>query len=268
MPGSTPKHAIPYSLGGDNANTIDDTSQAMAVLLDAKLTPYDAGSRAFRPVSTLGTPGVAGREYRSTDDGGIDRDYGTGWVTVRPALLAALPVMPDGDQIVDFQTAAMAAKGLVWTFRYRAAGGTYKWEFTGGAAWREDGWKDTAHTVPYVANSTSAPVDLSPARQVGLPLSGEYEVWWSGRLYPTTGTITQEGFLIPMGTEAYAASDSVLVGWSSTGVAPGWFPYPQSNTKVCTVAAGGAIRLRGGAPNSPSWAATRVAMSIRPIRVG
>lgn len=95
MPANTPKHAIPYILGSDIGNTIDDTSKAQAERVDALLTPFDQGDLSARPVSTAASPGKAGRIFRATDGANAGRtfiDHGTGWTEVG-ALLGALLVL-------------------------------------------------------------------------------------------------------------------------------------------------------------------------------
>lgn len=52
---------------------------------------YDQGPLSNRPPSTPGSPGIAGRLYRATDDlsggaqGTLYRDTGTGWVVATEA---------------------------------------------------------------------------------------------------------------------------------------------------------------------------------------
>ncbi len=82
MSDTTTKWAIPYIEGGDIGNTIDETDQAKAELLDTLLTPYSAGLLASRPVSTPGSPGKAGRRYVATDTGQEFVDTGTAWKEV------------------------------------------------------------------------------------------------------------------------------------------------------------------------------------------
>lgn len=47
-----------------------------------KAVRHEAGTLALRPISSVGTPGVAGRLYYSTDEGQLYYDYGTGWLSV------------------------------------------------------------------------------------------------------------------------------------------------------------------------------------------
>lgn len=82
---TTVRYALRKMTGATDANTIDDGFAALADDVDAKLTPYDTGTLASRPTSTLGSPGKAGRTYRSTDKAGVvDLDHGTGWVPLAP----------------------------------------------------------------------------------------------------------------------------------------------------------------------------------------
>lgn len=47
-----------------------------------KAVRHEIGTFALRPISSVGTPGIAGRLYYSTDEGQLYYDYGTGWISV------------------------------------------------------------------------------------------------------------------------------------------------------------------------------------------
>lgn len=79
---TTTKWALRKLAGTNVVSDIDAGFDALGEDLDSKLTPYTQGLFADRPVSTSGTPGKAGRFYRSTDTGAIDLDTGTRWCTV------------------------------------------------------------------------------------------------------------------------------------------------------------------------------------------
>lgn len=115
------------ALEGDNP--VSDIDAGFAALRDdisAKLTPYDSGLLAARPVSTGGTPGKAGRIYRATDDltggpnGTLHVDYGTGWLPllgVDATLTAIAAVTTAANKLIyatgsdTFATADLTAAG-------------------------------------------------------------------------------------------------------------------------------------------------------------
>lgn len=47
-----------------------------------KAVRHDIGLASARPISSVGTPGITGRIYYSTDDGQVSYDYGTGWISL------------------------------------------------------------------------------------------------------------------------------------------------------------------------------------------
>lgn len=97
----TAKWSIPFLEGTDIGDQIDDIDQAKAELLDDLLTPFQSDSLASRPVSTPGTPGIAGRTYRATDGANVGRvfkDYGTGWDEIPTGTLEARRVVGAGGQ--------------------------------------------------------------------------------------------------------------------------------------------------------------------------
>lgn len=51
-----------------------------------------SGLFASRPVSTGGSPGLAGRVYYSTDIPQLDLDFGTGWITLYPQVGTSVPI--------------------------------------------------------------------------------------------------------------------------------------------------------------------------------
>lgn len=209
MAGSTPKWALPYSQGSDLINTIDNTDQARATLLDGLLSPFDQGVRSSRPVSTAGTPGKVGRTYRSTDDGGIDRDYGTGWTTERPGLFSALPGTPDDGMLISFQTAAMKLAGVgPWRLRYDStAVGVYRWAAEAAAPL-------IAEQAPSVSltDTTGTLTDFSDAAPfLALPLAGDYAVTHGAGLYHSAAGASLYLTLAAAGL-AVAVGDGLLFG--------------------------------------------------------
>lgn len=81
--GETSRLKLPYPELPDIADVPQDMKE-LATALDI-MTPYGQGPQANRPVSTPGTPGLAGRLYLNTDtqpNPRLDIDLGTGWQTV------------------------------------------------------------------------------------------------------------------------------------------------------------------------------------------
>lgn len=75
-------YSLPYPEGTDFIEDGPAKIQELAEAVDPLLTPFTQGALASRPVSSPGTPGIAGRNYRATDGanaGRVFRDYGTGW---------------------------------------------------------------------------------------------------------------------------------------------------------------------------------------------
>ena len=93
-------------------------------------------------------------------------------------LVSTLPVSPTDGQTVYLQTTAMAAAGIVWTFRYRAAAGTYKWEFVGGPPWVAE------IATGQAGGSQNAFIDLATVGpSITVPLAGEYTTIGTCRVF-------------------------------------------------------------------------------------
>jgi len=96
-------------------------------------------------------------------------------------LATTLPANPRDGQLVAIQTAAMAAKGIVWEFTFNAAAeGPDKWEFVGGSPFVVEVDSDEMllpTTTTYAALSTAGP-------SIVFPLSGDYQVEAGFRGYP------------------------------------------------------------------------------------
>jgi hypothetical protein len=81
MAGTTTRGGFPFPEGGD-AFAVAADIEALAEALDLDVALIDQGVHASRPTSSVGTPGISGRFYYSTDRGILAMDYGTGWVEV------------------------------------------------------------------------------------------------------------------------------------------------------------------------------------------
>lgn len=126
MPSQTTDHNIPFAIGTDAANTIDDTMQDLAERVDQLIVAHDDGSLAARPTSTPESPGIERRVYRVNSGaavGMVNYDTGTGWVTLRdpdPGLLASRPAantVPAGTHYHATDTSEYAVSdGTAWQF--------------------------------------------------------------------------------------------------------------------------------------------------------
>lgn len=95
MPGTTTR-GFPYSSGSDDANTLDETTQALA---ERCREEYREGTFSSRPSAGAAT---AGRVYYATDTGDYWIDTGTGWrfagsaVVHRPSASQISTTVPAG----------------------------------------------------------------------------------------------------------------------------------------------------------------------------
>jgi hypothetical protein len=237
---TTTKYALRWLTGTNLISDIDAGFQALAEDVDSKFAGFSAGVRSSRPPSTSGSPGIAGRRYRSTDTGQVDEDTGTGWRTVVPALVTALPGSPDDGQEVDF--VADATDGVIWRFRYRAASSSaYKWEFVGGPPLTAEvaAFESTAVLNSYVDLATIGP-------SITVQLAGEYLISLGAHIQPDTGDADMAPAL---GAIAATDANSVSVlGSGATVSHQAWRTLP-----VKSIATGSLIQAKyknkGGTPH-------------------
>lgn len=155
-------------------------------LTATNVTVYAAqsgGSTVSNPVTTDSN----GRYFCWVDRGPIQLDYAGAGITAFSEwagdladptdIVTALPGSPSDGQTILFQSAAMATNGQVWQLRYRAGGGTYKWEFVGGTPLT---YNDTTVQTGLAASSGVA-TSLSPACTITLPLTGDYLLNYGAR---------------------------------------------------------------------------------------
>src|SRR5215471_9096020 len=85
MPNSA-RLGMPYPTLSSPADVPADIL-ALVNSLDSRAVIFSQGTLSARPVSTTGTPGIAGRLYLQTDVTPVHLhvDTGTGWVDVGPA---------------------------------------------------------------------------------------------------------------------------------------------------------------------------------------
>ena len=109
-------------------------------------------------------------------------------LTFGAPLVGALPGSPADGQECCLQNAAMAALGVVWRLRYRAGGGSYKWEFVGGSALYHR--IATDEVITEGANFVDAP---TAGPQLTLPVAGDYNYQFSANVYVTSQTASTTG---------------------------------------------------------------------------
>lgn len=85
----------------------------------------------------------------------------------RPAVVTTLPASPaDGDEVY-YQTSAMATANIMWHLRYRAAAGTYKWEYIGGSPF-------ITGVAGDITTTSSSRVAMTAGPTIALPKAGKY----------------------------------------------------------------------------------------------
>lgn len=107
---TTAKHALRRLTGANVISDIDAGFSALADDVDALLTPYSSGLLSARPVSTVGTPGKAGRRYFATDTSLEYIDLGTSWTVAVDGLWKPLDKIRAG--WIPVSTLSYAAYGL------------------------------------------------------------------------------------------------------------------------------------------------------------
>jgi len=181
---------------GDQIEDYPAVAQAMVARHEAVSMIFGAGARGSRPVSTPGTPGKVGREYLSTGDGGIDRDTGTAWVTVKDGLFAVLPTASgtgaglDAGMEILFQTAAMVTAGVPpYLLRYDSSlSGSSKWAVISAAP-----LIGRAVLQESTGGSTTNYSNLATILSVTCPVTG---VWLVAHEAFMSGTGTDQSFSV------------------------------------------------------------------------
>lgn len=185
-------------------------------------------------------------------------------LVIGPPLVAALPGSPvDGQEIV-YQNTAMAADGVAWPLRYRAAAaGSFKWEFVGGADWIKTVDPTQAHPGPGSAWGDLATV----GPEITLPLAGDYLVRFGAEISPV-----QDGSTAAMGIGygAFTGAFSAALAWVLFQLATG--ANGSSNDaarakRINGAAAAAVLRARYWTSSGSHTFGGRH-LSVQPIRVG
>lgn len=191
-------------------------------------------------------------------------DFATNWQTPASGggftLVSALPGAPVDGQCIYYQNAAMAALGIIWPFRYRAAAaGSYKWEAVGATAWSAQLNGEVTAPVqnPYAdfAGGTVGP-------SITVPLAGDYLISFACYVAPPVGSY---GYASPrIGAVAALDADSLLV---QAGDATGAAVSAATEVLKTAVPAAAVIKLQGRSAGTVAAFDSR-RLTVQPIRVG
>ena len=140
------------------------------------------GSSVTNPL----TSDSLGRAFAWTERVPLKIDYSGAGITpyteyrgdgAQPTFESTLPGSPYDGQEIYYQNAAMATAGIVWHFRYRAGGGTYKWEAVNSptAIYAEVTTNQFIGSSSYTDLATAGP-------SITLPLAGDYDVTVGGSI--------------------------------------------------------------------------------------
>ena len=172
-------------------------------------------------------------------------------------LVSALPAGPADGQEVYFQSTPMAAVGVVWHLRYRAAAtGPYPWELVGGTPliFESSSTSETTTSTAYTDLATPGP-------QLTAPLAGDYLIEFGAGLASSTGVTARVS--VDFGPAAPANADNLLLLTNSAGAAA------QQSRKLApkSLPAGQVVKM---VYNTDSGTATfqKRWLSIFPRRVG
>jgi hypothetical protein len=170
-----------------------------------------------------------------------------------PQLVTSLPGSPYDGQEVYLQTAAMAAVGVAWHLRYRAAAvGSYKWEFLGGAPMATS--RDTTFTTGSTTYTAVGSLDIA------IPRSGEYEVRMEAHIELPSASSAFGFFAAAISSGSAVDTLAAHLAVASTGAT-------QANvtrTQRSALAGGGtlgAYARQGGPAGSASFSLMRLALT-------
>lgn len=236
-------------------NRITDTNVSL-------FSAETGGSSVTNPL----TSDSLGRAFAWTERVPLKIDYSGAGITAyteyrgdgaQPTFESTLPASPYDGQEIYFQDANMATAGVVWHFRYRSGGGTYKWEYIGGPSLTSEVTTgETRATASYGALTTPGPV-------VTLPLAGIYDVYVAA--ISTTASGSQVGAYMSYDIGGTAAVDADAT--SAQIIAPGWGTIAtQIRRKTFASAVALTAKYNAKSGVSVSWG-NRV-ISVTPVRVG
>jgi hypothetical protein len=167
--------------------------------------------------------------------------------------------------VVLYQDATLAAQGIVWQLRYRAASASaYKWEFIGGSPFI----KKFPGSVTQAGGAFVVRPDLAGATILAAPLAGEYDTWAkAGSVSSDFGT--QWLALLVCGGNAAPGSDAdaASVGANNHSVPSTSYGAAYAGPNRITVAAAEVIRMYYRNVNGTATYVDRMG-AVLPVRVG
>jgi hypothetical protein len=181
-------------------------------------------------------------------------------------VVTALPIGPADGTEVYYQTAAMAAVGVIWHLRYRAAiADAYKWEYVGGGPLQHEvlASQNATVTSTWTNLATDGPL-------VTCPLAGIYTFNF-GCKFQMGGRLLTQQCGVAIGDTIPAAAPMLQQSTPDTGTpfASGTAVSSAAARTRFTVAAGNITKLRywstlatGGANFIERW------LDAHPLRVG
>jgi len=190
------------------------------------------------------SPGV-GQVWIDTDD-----NPQMSVVSTAIPLVSSLPGSPvDGQEVYYL---ADATNGVIWHLRYRAAGGTYKWEVIGGPPL----FNELIGTTTALSNSYSTAFCA-----ITVPLAGNFNVAMGAMLYPLTAGQPADLVGFAGGSAINASNFIARAGYPSV------YQAPTSTWRTTLAAANTVVDVRGvsgagGGSMTYRW------LSVLPTRVG
>lgn len=221
------------------------------------------GSSVTNPL----TSDSLGRAFAWTERVPLKIDYSGAGITAyteyrgdgaQPTFESTLPSSPYDGQEIYYQNAALATAGVVWHFRYRSGGGTYKWECIGPTPLiARDGTLQNT-----LAASNGVATAFSPAVAITLPLAGDYLVRY-GAILGHTGN-NQGMSVVPIATGlSYVGANRAQVVQPATVASSS---APASGEIIATGISGTLeLRYESGATGGTAY---HKWISATPIRVG
>lgn len=220
-----------------NTNSVSSSSPQIAIkkgdgtntnsfILNAKQATFQAmaGIAAFGAAPPTVKPVVTGKRGADTVASLLTALAAAGFITdstTAPGISTTLPVAPVDGQEIYFQTANMAADGVIWHLRYNAADPSiYKWQFLGGASLFRFGTKQSWNDRSTPNGTQNQYLDPT-APQIRVPLAGTYQVDGSV-IGVTSNTTSAPGFMFGKTTStdinwpAGDSIDSVAAGTQNT----------------------------------------------------
>lgn len=222
------------------------------------------GSSVTNPL----TSDSLGRAFAWTERVPLKIDYSGAGITAyteyrgdasQPTFESTLPASPYDGQEIYFQDANMATAGVVWHFRYRSGGGTYKWESV-GAATPLRAQIDTSQTT-----ASGSYADLATAGpDITVPLAGEYDVsvTFEGS-NGTAGNYAVASFQVVGGTAAQDANRALVHSYTAN-----FLTTTSRTTRFTVTAASSVLRMKYLSTAAGTATFLRRVITATPVKVG